>query len=382
MRAGRWGAGIVGIVLALGACSTSHDNLTASSTSDNTAESGATTDSVDTVPAPTAATIDDTDSGWVHTEVGAVIYLAFVADLTGKVTGSMSVALTSDSGTAIDAGTHTLSGTVDDTTIALTFSSTTWTGTITADVLTMNVQHRDGTIGQARWQRGSIDDYNAAVAVLQTGANVATATSIANAEAAATASSLDAAAAQESNRIDKIYRNVVYDIQALDAAVRALPGALAAVDTAVAGVRTAANDPILTSGDCGDSDYQLSNVSYEVSNVEYAISGVDYVTQPIPATIADLQQQVNALTPVAQTDSQVDALDAAPGAITDAYAALSAANKADTKSKSTADAIYSQAAQAEGAHCAGGASTPVATTPGFTVPDFTVPDITDPPGGD
>ena len=379
MRAGRWCAGIVGVALGLGACSTSHDNLTASSATTDRDPDSATTTLVDSVPVVTAASIDDTDTGWVHVESQAVIYIAFAEDVTGKITGNLSISRTSDSGTTVEPGSYTMTGAINGGTIAITFANRTWTGTITGSTITLNLQQDDGTIEQARWERGSIDDYNAAVAVLQTGANVAVATSIANADAAATASSLEAAATREANRIDKIYRNVLYDISSLDAAVKALPGALAAVDAAVASVRTAANDPTLTSGDCGDSDYQLSNVSYEVSNVEYAISGVDYVTQPIPKAIADLQQQIDALTPVAQTDAQVDALDAAPSAITDAYAALSAANKADTESKSTADAIYAQAAQAEAAHCPAGASNPIATAPAETIPDYTIPDITDAP---
>jgi hypothetical protein len=307
--------------------------------------------SVSTTPVITATPVDSRNSGWVHTEAGGVIYLAFVEDLSGHLTGNLSITETSDSGTAVVPGSYQLTGGITGSMIAITFNERTWTGTISPGAITFDILQKDGTIAQGRWVRGSIDDYNAAVAQLQTGAISASASSIDAANQQATASSLAAAAAQEQRRVDGIFNVLVADIKSLSDAVAKIPAARAAVDTAVGKVRTAAADPTITTGDCTDADFALSNVDFERSGVAFDISGVDFVTQTIPTDIADLQQQIAALTPVAYSADQVNALAAAPGAITDAFAVLTAANSADEHSTATADSIYNQIAQAEVARC-------------------------------
>jgi murein L,D-transpeptidase YcbB/YkuD len=306
----------------------------------------------------TAEQIDDSPSGWVHVEPSAVIYLAFAADSTGDLTGNLSIASTSASGTDVDSGAYTMTGTLDGSTIAVTFNDKTWTGKLTDDALVLNVPQRDGTIAQARWKRGSIDDYNAAVADLQSGAQTASDISIQAATDAATASSLRAAADAESARVARVYNAADSDVSSLNDIIAELPDVLAEVDAAVAAAQTAANDPALT-GPCdfGAASYALDSVGYAVDSVTYAIDSVGYTTSNAPSTISDLQGLLADLSVSAQTDLQVDIQDAGNAAIAAVYSAISAANSADTKSQAKADAIYATAATAEHAHCPNDAST-------------------------
>lgn len=336
-------------LVALAACSASDGGFTASTA----------------IPAVSAEQIDDSASGWVHVEPDAVIYLAFAADSTGDLTGNLSIASTSESGTDVESGSFTMTGTLDDSKIAVTFNDKTWTGDLSGDALILNVPQRDGAISQARWHRGSIDDYNTAVADLQSGAQAASDISIMAAQDAATASSLEAAAAAETARVARVYNAAVSDVSSLDKTVAELPHVLADVDTAVADVQTAANDPALTGlCDYGSASYALDSVSYAVDSVTYAIDSVEYNTSNIAGIITDLQGLLTDLSTSVQTDDQVDIQDIGNAAITDASAAIAAANAANTESQAKADSIYAEAATAEHAHCPDDVSTGApATTP-------------------
>ena len=131
---------------------------------------GSTSSSFATVTRVSVAPVDPSPGGWVETEQGFVSYIEFVKDATGGLTGNLSLARTADTGITVDPHSYPLNGTISGHSIAITFNSMTWTGTVDNNAITLNITQPDGTIKQARWKRGSIDDYNAALADLRNGA--------------------------------------------------------------------------------------------------------------------------------------------------------------------------------------------------------------------
>lgn len=347
----RWGAVILAAIL-LFSCSSGY--VPVSSSVPATTAGPASTASGE--PPTTAVHVDDSPSGWVHTEPGAAIYISFAPDSTGKLTGNLSIVSTAASGTSVESGAYPLTGTLSGSSVALTFNETTWTGTVNRNTLVLNVPQRNGTIAQGHWARGSVDTYNAAVADLQKSAQTQSAISAVAAQDAATASSLRASADQETARVAAVYSAAASDIGSLSDVVGQIRTELAAVDQSVAAVATAAADPALT-GTCeyGAASFALSGVQFALSGVVFAISSVDNVASQIPDTVKDLQGRLADLATSSQTPDQMEIIGTGNNAIQAAHAALTAANEGDTKSKAAAEAIYAKVQASEIAHCPGDA---------------------------
>ncbi len=281
-----------------------------------------------------------------HDQSGAMT-VSWTDDGGGHLTGSLQHATPNPASTGeplqtVDAS---FAGTLNDGRISLVTNgfpgvTSTWTGTLSGDSLTLNIPQKDGAIAPAAFARGTVSDYNAAVSalkgqVIQKRARATSDAASAAAAAAAEADSVAAAAALAAadkqvadgvvalrgslsdglsfGRFDKDMATLKNDLQTTRAdALKATSAGAAAIATmdACADASTAQGDASSVGGD-------ESAIGADQSTAQVAIDSVAVKVASLRNAQAAMQTayQQQGLTPSGSERSVMDLLNRADAAM-------------------------------------------------------------------
>ena len=156
-----------------------------------------------------------------HNRSGAMT-IAWVDDGSGHLTGSLQSATpnTDASGDLVKTVNASFTGTLHDGQISIVTNgflgvSSTWTGSLSGDALTLNIPQPDGSIVPATFNRGKVSDYNAAVSQLQDNVTQERAKAASDAASAAAAASSEAASAAAATVLTDADKQVSDGVSAL-----------------------------------------------------------------------------------------------------------------------------------------------------------------------
>jgi hypothetical protein len=268
-------------------------------------------------------------SGFLHVDSASVTFLQWPTDGTGFVSGTAKEDyVTGDSGRQmVDDSTGNFTGQVNrGGGVAFSFTGS-WGavyGTETGDTLTLNLPQHGGGLQATVFRSATPDDYNSALATLQSD------TGQANQQAQQQQQQAQQVQAQldAEQALGRDLTRLGQDESAVSTALAAIPGAEQAVvgKSATADGKLAAEKAY--SGPTADC-YQLSSMEYDTNSAVYDVNSAVY---DLTSTINDLDAAIGALSDdIAEVRKGEQSVKAAVGSIpTDAGSTMSAAATAAT----------------------------------------------------
>jgi len=156
-----------------------------------------------------------------HDQSGAMT-ISWTDDGSGHLTGSLQNATpnTDASGDLVKTVIVSFTGGLHDGQISIVTSgflgvSSTWTGSLSGDALTLNIPQQDGSIAPATFSRGKVSDYNAAVSQLEDNVTQERAKAASDAAIAAAAAATEAASAAAATVLTDADKQVSDGVSAL-----------------------------------------------------------------------------------------------------------------------------------------------------------------------
>jgi len=242
-----------------------------------------------------------------HDQSGAMT-ISWTDDGSGHLTGSLQNATPNKvaSGDLVKTVSVSFTGNLHDGQISIVTNgflgvSSTWTGSLSGDTLTLNIPQQDGSIAPATFTRGKVSDYNAAVSQLQDNVTQERAKAASDAASAAAKAASDQASAANDAALANADEKV-------SAALVTLQGSLSAglsFDQFTTDMTTLKQDLATTLADsakataegrsnvdaCGDS----STAQGDASSVDGDASSIDGDASTAHATIDSLANQAEDL---------------------------------------------------------------------------------------
>ena len=297
------------------------------------------------VGAPTARTAE-----WVFLARNEVIYLRWSAP-GGAVAGVMQTARRSADGTGVRVTSGIVAGAANGPHVVLRTGRQTWSGSIDGDNLVLAVTRPDGARNELQFARGSLGEFDAAVAKLRASSTTtvtrsrraaATTTTVGTTASSTAPAGADSAAlvAELEAATDRLR-----SMRATDAAVNATENALDAMYQAADAVYAALGRPR-----CAIARDALARLDATGSQVEQGVAAVDQAATRIEeqrAVVMDEGLRVVALDDPALNDVIVGTNDELAGADT----AIAELRRYAGEVRSAVSSTAADAGQAVGARC-------------------------------
>ena len=297
------------------------------------------------VGAPTARTAE-----WVFLARNEVIYLRWSAP-GGAVAGVMQTARRSADGTGVRVTSGIVAGAANGPHVVLRTGRQTWSGSIDGDNLVLAVTRPDGARNELQFARGSLGEFDAAVAKLRASST----TTVTRSRRAAATTTTSAPPRAPPHRQEPILRpwspnwrprpTGCVQLRATDAAVNATENALDAMYQAADAVYAALGRPR-----CAIARDALARLDATGSQVEQGVAAVDQAATRIEeqrAVVMDEGLRVVALDDPALNDVIVGTNDELAGADT----AIAELRRYAGEVRSAVGSTAADAGQAVGARC-------------------------------
>jgi hypothetical protein len=230
-----------------------------------------------------------TTAEWVFLARNEVIYLRWSAP-GGAVAGVIQTARRNAVGTNVSVTSGIVAGAANGPHVVLRTGRQTWSGTVDGDSLVLAVTRPDGSRDELQFARGSVGEFDAAVAELRSASTTTTTTVARSRRTAATTTTVGSASASASTAPPPTGSNsaaVVADLEAAtsqlrelratDAAVSETEGALDAMYTAADAVYSALGRPRCGAARnaLGRLDSAATQVEQEVATLEQAATQIE-----------------------------------------------------------------------------------------------------------
>jgi hypothetical protein len=212
---------------------------------------------------------------FLHTDASVVVFLQWPIDTSGFVSGTVKQDyLTGSAGNeTVEDSTGTFAGQDNQGGITFTFTDSWGTvyGTESTNSVTLNIPQRGGGLQATTFQAATPDDYNSALAALQSSADQANQQAQQQAQQAAQAQAQSTAAQALNNDLAALQSDggkVAAAITAIPAAETAMRTASATADGKLAAEKAYAGPQ----ADC----YQLSSMAYDTNSAVYDLNSTVY----------------------------------------------------------------------------------------------------------
>jgi hypothetical protein len=244
-------------------------------------------------PAPAQKPSTSSQHGFLATASNGALFIQWTR-IGNTVKGTLSEAYTSLADpTQAQSESHSFTGVISGSSITLTLDSgTNWNGTLDGSSVTLSYANSDGSLATFDFRRGSVADYNAAVAQVQGSAGQAQ-----------TQQTHDQAVSQARQTIDSDVSAVNSDLQDLDGYLASAKADLAAVPKDLsqesADLATTKTDLArtlrLSSYDLCTQAYTTQSDAYTVQSDVYTINSDGYTLGTDSGGGGDLNSAVSAI---------------------------------------------------------------------------------------